>query len=79
MGALFGGGGSIAVPSIPPAPPSALPATMANPAVAQAGAQQRSAAALAAGSGFSGTIQNSGGAAGLEPPSGSTALRSLLG
>lgn len=37
-------------PVVTPPPPSAAPATMANPAVAQAGANQKSKAASAAGS-----------------------------
>lgn len=65
------------VPAVPPTPPAALPATLANSAVSQAGVDQRTKAAAAAGAGFDGTLTNQGGAAGLSNPS--SATRSLLG
>lgn len=58
-------------PHIPVAPPAATPATMANPAVQSAGANQRSAAAAA----VNGT--DTTGPGGLEAPK--TAQTSLLG
>ena len=79
MSALFGGGPSIpAPPVVPPPPPAATPPTFANPNVAQAGANQRTRAAAAAGAGFGGTVQNQGGPAGLVEPA-TTAPRTLLG
>ena len=67
MGAIMGGG-----------KPSAPPPTMANPNSAQSAAMQRSRATAAAGAGFAGTVQNTGGSQGLTDPA-STAPRSLLG
>lgn len=61
----------------PPIPPAANPPILANPAVMQAGAMQKSKAAMQNGMGFAGTITNSGGAKGLEETH--TAGRSLLG
>lgn len=66
-------------PAIPPAPPAANPPTMANAEVAQAGASQRARAAAAAGSGFSGTVTNTGGASGDLTKQTNTAQTSLLG
>lgn len=66
------------VPAPPPQPPAAPPATMANPEVAGSAANARSRAAAASGGGFSGTVQNIGGASGLTTQS-NTAPRSLLG
>jgi hypothetical protein len=80
----FGGGDmgflspSIPSPPTPPVPPpAAMPATLANPQVAGAGAAQRQAAAAAGMAGFGGTLTNEGGAAGTTPQN--TATRSLLG
>lgn len=45
-----------AAPLPPPLPPAAIPPTMANAAVGAAGANQKDAAALAAGKGMGGTL-----------------------
>lgn len=74
---FFGGGPS--PPSVPAVPPAAIPATLANPGVSQAGATQRSQAAAAAGAGFDSTLTNSGGAPGLVPSINQVAGKSLLG
>lgn len=76
MGALFGGGPKMPAPP-PPPPPAAAPPTMANANVSQAGNMARARAGAAA-SGFSGTVQNLGGAPGLTEQA-SSAPRSLLG
>lgn len=80
MGALFGGGASVATPAVaalPAAPPAAAPATMANPQVAASAANARSRAAAAAGaSGFGDTVGTGPGGL-VSPPS--TAQATLLG
>jgi hypothetical protein len=69
--------GGAKAPAVAPVPPAALPATLANPAVAMSGANQKNAAVAAAGAGFDGTLTNASGAGGLSAPA--TAGRSLLG
>lgn len=69
----FGGGAS--PQPIPPLPPAAQPATLADPLVAETAAAQRARAAAIAGGGFGGTIETS--AQGLKPPM--TAGATLLG
>lgn len=66
------------IPKIPPPPPAANPPILADPAVQGAGANQRTRAAMAAGMGFGGTVQNAGGSQGLVTPA-NTAQKSLLG
>jgi hypothetical protein len=56
MGALFSPP-SINVPPPPPLPPAAIPPTMANPSVQQAGASQL---ARGAGGAYGGTVKTSG-------------------
>ena len=73
----FGGGASYSAPETTATPPAAAPATLANPAVSQAAALQKTRSAYANGQGFAGTIQNVGGSAGVD--NAQTAKRSLLG
>lgn len=64
MGAIFSPGGASPPPppAPPPLPPAAIPPTMAETAVALAGAQQRGRAAQASGKGgYGGTLESSGG------------------
>ena len=74
------GGGAPSAPAVPVLPPAAAPPTMASSAVASSAQSQRSTAAAIEGSGFAGTLTNTGGAQGqpgdLIP---TTAGRSLLG
>lgn len=69
---LFGGGAPAAPP--PPPPPPAAP-TIANPAIAETGAQQAALAAQASDQGFAGTLTGSSEGA----PTPDKALKSLLG
>lgn len=82
--AVMFGGGAPSAPVIPPAPPAAIPPTMANHQVSQAAASERARAAAAAGAGIDATVQNQGGPSGLIPDSGTpgagrTGQRTLLG
>jgi hypothetical protein len=70
------GGSSPSPQPIPPVPPAAQPATLANPLVAQTAAAQRARAAAIAGAGFGGTIGTS--PEGLQTPP-LTANATLLG
>lgn len=72
-------GGAPSPPPIPVLPPAALPPTFANSGVAGSGVTARASAAALDGSGFAGTIMNSGGAQGPAPALTSTAGKTLLG
>jgi hypothetical protein len=75
MGSLFAPKAAATPPPPPPLPPAAISPTMANTAVAQAGASQRGRAAAAAGSGFDNTLSPSGAQGDLVPaPSAKAAL-----
>lgn len=76
MGGLFGAGASQSPPPPPPLPPAAIPPTMANAGVQQAGANQQRGAALAKGAGNDGTLSGSP-QGDLVPPS--TTKASLVG
>ncbi len=77
IGSLFGGGPKITIPPLPAAPPSANPPTAAS--TGQSGFDQRAAARMAAGAGFSDTLRNRGGAGGLSQKATPTAAKTLLG
>jgi hypothetical protein len=73
--------GFLSPPKIPAPitpPPAAAPPTMADPSIAQAGSAQSNAARAAAGMGFSDTIKNQGGIAGVSPAANQKAVKSLL-
>lgn len=75
MGALFG----FNVPKPPPPLPAANTPTLANPATALAGDTMERRARALEGKGFSGTIENLGGPAGIADGKANRATRSLLG
>jgi hypothetical protein len=74
MGQLFG----FNVPKPPPPLPAANTPTLANPAVGLAGDALERKARAAAGAGFSDTVKNQGGVAGLTGKA-NTAPKTLLG
>ncbi len=76
---IFGGGSKVVVPPLPNTPPAANPPSAANAAVGQAGFDQRAAARMAAGAGFSDTLRNTGGAGGLNQKAVPSAPKTLLG